>query len=56
MGTPAAVLGDRIVGTCVGHLVPAPSGTAPAPPLPFAAPVVEQVASSVLVGGKPAVV
>lgn len=56
MGTPAAVAGDRIVGTCVGHLVPTPTGPAPAPPLPFAAPVVDQVATSVLVGGRAAVV
>lgn len=59
MGTPAAVLGDRIMGTCVGHLIPAappPGASAPAPPLPFAAPVVQGVATSVLIGGKPAVV
>lgn len=53
MGTPAAVAGDLVVGTCVGHLVPSPAGTAPAPALPFAAPVLEGLATSVLVAGKP---
>ncbi|WP_130014281.1 PAAR domain-containing protein [Serinicoccus sediminis] len=57
MGTPAAVVGDRITGTCVGHLVPAPMGaTAPAPPLPFTAPVLQGTAPSVLIQGRPAVV
>jgi hypothetical protein len=56
VGTPAAVAGDRITGLCVGHVVPAPMGAvAPAPPLPFAAPVLEGLATSVLVGGKPVV-
>jgi len=56
MGSPAAVMGDRINGTCVGHQVPAPSGTAPAPPLAFSAPVTINVAATVLVGGRAAVV
>ncbi len=57
MGTPAAVAGDRIVGTCVGHLVPAPAGAAaPAPPLPFTAPIVDGVVASVLIGGRAAAV
>lgn len=57
MGTPAAVAGDRIVGTCAGHVVPGPGGApVPAPPLPFSAPVLQGVATSVLIGGKPAVV
>lgn len=56
MGTPAAVAGDRILGTCLGHIVPTPTGApAPAPPLPFAAPVIQALATSVLIGGKPAV-
>lgn len=57
MGTPAAVAGDRVVGTCVGHVVPSPTGApVPAPPLPFTAPVAEGLATSVLIGGRPAVV
>ncbi len=56
MGTPAAVEGDRIVGVCAGHLVPSPTGPVPAPPLPFAAPVLEQLATSVRIGGRRAAV
>lgn len=56
MGTPAAVAGDRIMGTCVGHVIPVPPGAVgPAPPLPFAAPVLQGLATSVLVAGKPVV-
>ena len=57
MGTPAAVLGDRIMATCAGHQVPTPSGApSPAPPMPFSAPVTTGCATSVLIAGKPAVV
>jgi uncharacterized Zn-binding protein involved in type VI secretion len=55
MSAPAAVLNDRIVGTCT-HLVPTPSG-APAPsPLPYSGPLVEGLATNVLIGGAPAAV
>ncbi len=57
MGTPAAVAGDRIVGTCPNHLAIGPLGApVPAPPLPFTAPVLLGVVPTVLVAGKPAVV
>lgn len=57
MGEPAAVMGDRVTGTCAGHTVPAPSGNpTPAPPLPFVAPLQSDLASSVLIRGKPAAV
>ncbi len=56
MGTPAAVQGDRVTGTCVGHQVPSASGTAPAPPMPFGAPLLTGLATTVLNGGKPAAV
>ncbi|MCL3860416.1 PAAR domain-containing protein [Actinotalea sp. K2] len=57
MGTPAAVAGDRVMGTCVGHLIPGPGGAAvPGPPLPFSAPLLEGLATSVLIGGSPAAV
>ncbi len=58
MGGPAAVMGDRIVGVCAIHLIPNPASGAPqpGPPLPFSAPVIQNVATTVLVGGKPAVV
>ena len=55
MGTPAAVAGDLVVGTCIGHMVPSAGGPVPAPPLPFAAPIIEQLVASVLIGGSPAV-
>lgn len=56
MGTPAAVTGDRIVGTCPNHLVPGPLGApVPAPPMPFSAPVLLGVVPTVLIAGKPAV-
>jgi uncharacterized Zn-binding protein involved in type VI secretion len=55
MGAPAAVLNDRITGTCT-HLVPTPGG-APAPsPMPFSGPLVEGLATDVLIGGAPAAV
>ncbi len=53
MGTPAAVLGDRIVGICGHHLTPLGF---PAGPLPFSAPLTLGVVPTVLVAGKPAVV
>jgi uncharacterized Zn-binding protein involved in type VI secretion len=58
MGTPAAVAGDQVTGTCVAHLIPNPATGAPqpAPPLPFAAPVTLGLCESVLIGGSPAVV
>lgn len=55
MGPPAAVANDRIVGLCT-HLVPTPSG-APAPsPMPYSGPLVEGLATTVLIGGLPAAV
>jgi len=56
MGTPAAVQGDKIVGVCAIHLVPSASGTMPAGPQPFGAPLMQGLATSVLIGGKPAAV
>jgi uncharacterized Zn-binding protein involved in type VI secretion len=58
MGQPAAVMGDRISGTCAVHQIPNPASGAPqpGPPMPFSAPVIQSLATSVLIGGKPAVV
>ncbi|HTS96575.1 MAG TPA: PAAR domain-containing protein [Streptosporangiaceae bacterium] len=58
MGTPAAVAGDQVTGTCLMHLIPNPATGAPqpAPPLPFAAPVTVGLCRSVLIGGAPAAV
>ena len=56
MGSPAIVMGDRITGTCLNHMIPSASGTAPAGPQPFSAPLVEGLATNVLIGGKPVAV
>lgn len=58
MGTPAAVLGDKIVGTCPIHQIPNPASGVPqpGPPMPFSAPVTMGVVPTVLIAGKPAVV
>ena len=56
MGNPAIVAGDQITGTCPSHLVPSASGTAPAGPLPFSAPITMDTVATVVIGGKPAAV
>jgi uncharacterized Zn-binding protein involved in type VI secretion len=57
MGTPAAVMGDRINAVCAIHLLPGPLGAPmPSPPLPFSAPLLQGVATKVLIAGKPAAV
>lgn len=57
MGVPAVVLGDRVMGTCPGHLVPGPMGAPrPAGPLPFSAPLTLALVPTVLIAGKPAAV
>jgi uncharacterized Zn-binding protein involved in type VI secretion len=55
-GAPAAVMGDRITGTCI-HPVPSPGAGAPVPtPLAFSAPLLQGLASTVLIEGKAAAV
>ena len=58
MGTPAAVMGDRITGTCAVHQIPNPASGVPqpSPPLPFSAPLLTGLSTSVVIGGKPAAV
>jgi uncharacterized Zn-binding protein involved in type VI secretion len=57
MGAPAVVMGDRITGLCPNHVIPGPLGVPiPSPPLPFSAPLLLGVVSTVLIGGKPAAV
>lgn len=58
MGTPAAVLGDRITGICATHLMPNPATgiPQPMPPLPFSAPLTIGCVPTVLIAGKPAAV
>ena len=58
MGQPAAVMGDRITGTCLVHQMPNPASGVPQPagPLPFSAPLTIGLATTVLIGGKPAAV
>jgi uncharacterized Zn-binding protein involved in type VI secretion len=54
VGSPAIVMNDRITGTCPNHLFPSAAGPVPGPPLPFSAPIVNAVATKVMIGGKPA--
>jgi uncharacterized Zn-binding protein involved in type VI secretion len=57
MGTPAAVMGDRISAVCAIHMIPGPVGNPmPSPPMPFSAPLLQSLATKVLIGGKPAAV
>lgn len=58
MGSPAIVMNDRVTGTCAIHQVPNPASGAPqpGPPMPFSAPLVSSLVSTVLIGGKPAAV
>jgi uncharacterized Zn-binding protein involved in type VI secretion len=56
VGQPAAVMGDRITGTCAIHQIPNPSSGAPQPsgPLPFSSPLLQALCTRVMIGGKPA--
>jgi uncharacterized Zn-binding protein involved in type VI secretion len=56
MGTPAVVQGDRINGICTKHLMPSASGTQPAGPRAFSAPISLGIIPTVKIGGKPAAV
>ena len=58
MGQPAAVMGDKVTATCAVHQIPNPASGAPqpAPPMPFSAPLLQNLATTVQIGGKPAVV
>lgn len=55
MSAPAIVQGDRIVGQCPAHMLPG-SPPVPAGPLPFSAPLMLGLDSTVLIGAKPAAV
>jgi uncharacterized Zn-binding protein involved in type VI secretion len=58
VGSPAAVMGDKVTGQCAVHMIPNPVTGAPqpAPPMPFSAPLLQGLATKVLIGGKPAAV
>lgn len=58
MGQPAAVAGDKITATCSTHQIPNPATGAPqpAPPMPFSAPLIQNLATTVVIAGKPAAV
>jgi uncharacterized Zn-binding protein involved in type VI secretion len=53
------VMGDKIQGQCAIHQVPNPASGAPQPspaPLPFSAPLLSGLESTVTIGGKPVAV
>jgi uncharacterized Zn-binding protein involved in type VI secretion len=55
MGQPAAVLGDAITAQCTIHMIPGAMGAPqPGPPMPFSAKLTLGLASTVMIGGKPA--
>lgn len=56
MGAPPIVMGDKVTGICSNHLIPSASGTQPAGPLPFSAPLLQGLVATVLIGGKQAAV
>lgn len=58
MSAPPIVQGDQVQGQCPGHLMPNPATGAPqpAPPLPFSAPLLTALATTVTIGGKAAAV
>lgn len=51
-------MGDRITGICAIHQIPNPASGVPqpGPPMPFSAPVLQGLATTVMISGKPAVV
>jgi len=58
MGQPAAVMGDKVSATCATHQIPNPASGAPQPasPMPFSAPLTQNLAPTVQIGNNPAVV
>lgn len=59
MGSPVIRMNDKITGTCAIHQVPNPASGAPQPspaPLPFSAPLLQGLETSVLINGQPAAV
>ena len=56
MGSPAIVIGDKINGICPNHMIPSASGTQPAGPQNFSAPLSQGLVATVLIGGKQAAV
>jgi len=56
MGTPAVRQTDRINGICTKHLMPSASGTQPAGPRAFSAPINLGIKPQVLIGGQAAAV
>jgi uncharacterized Zn-binding protein involved in type VI secretion len=58
VGEPACVMGDKVTATCAVHMIPNPASGAPqpAPPMPFSAPLLQNLSTTVTIAGKPAVV
>lgn len=55
MPGPAIVMGDKITGLCP-HLVIGPLGVPVPAPLPFSAPLIENLAMTVIINNRPAAV
>ena len=58
MGSPAIVMNDQVTGTCPNHMMPNPASGVPQPagPLPFSAPLMQGLVTTVLIHGQPAAV
>jgi uncharacterized Zn-binding protein involved in type VI secretion len=56
MPAPAVLQGDVIMGTCPVHQIPGPVGNPIPTPMPFAGPVTQMLAMTVLISGRPAAV
>jgi uncharacterized Zn-binding protein involved in type VI secretion len=58
MGQPAAIMGDKVMGTCAIHLIPNPATGAPqpGPPMPFSAPLTTGTCATVQISDTPAAV
>ncbi len=58
MSAPPIVMNDQVTGMCPGHVIPNPASGAPQPagPLPFSAPLMTGLATTVTIGGLAAAV
>ena len=58
MGQPACVMGDKVTAICAVHMIPNPASGAPqpGPPMPFSAPLLQNLSTTVTIQGKPVAV